>query len=73
MRHDEIHCLTEIERITNQKPDYFEMDKAFCSRMRAAGLECAPTGVHAWNQNPRYVPDLTARYHLLRNERLTKA
>ena len=43
---DEIERLTEIERITNGKPSYFDMDEAFCARMHAAiaaGLESAPT------------------------------
>jgi hypothetical protein len=46
---DEIQRLAEIERITNGKPRYLDMDAAFCARMRAeitAGLECAPTGHH---------------------------
>ena len=33
---DEIQRLTEIERITNGKPSYFDMDAAFCARMHAA-------------------------------------
>jgi hypothetical protein len=32
----EIERLTEIERITNGKPSYFDMDAAFCTRMHAA-------------------------------------
>ena len=43
-----IERITEIERITNGKPSYFDMDAAFCTRMHAAiaaGLECAPIGV----------------------------
>jgi hypothetical protein len=42
---DEIQRLTEIERITNGKPSYFDMDATFCARMHAAiaaGLESAP-------------------------------
>ena len=69
----EIQRLTEIERITNGKPSYFDMDEAFCARMHAAiaaGLESAPTSVITTpgTKNPRYVPDLTARYHRSRNE-----
>ena len=44
---NEIQRLTEIERITNRKPSYLDMDAAFCARMHAAitaGLECAPFG-----------------------------
>ncbi len=69
----EIQRLTEIERITNGKPSYLDMDAAFCARMLAAitaGLECAPTGVITTpgTKNPRYVPDLTAKYQRQRNE-----
>jgi hypothetical protein len=71
--HDEIQRLTEIERITNGKPSYLDMDAAFCARIHAAitaGLECAPTGVitRPGTKNPRYVPDLTASYQRQRNE-----
>ena len=34
--------------LTNGGPGYFEMNEAFCARMRkaiAAGLECPPIGV----------------------------
>ena len=70
---DEIQRLTEIERITSGKPSYFDMDAAFCARMRAAiaaGLESAPTSVITTpgTKNPRYVSDQTARYHRSRNE-----
>ncbi|MFZ2079541.1 MAG: hypothetical protein WAV38_23410 [Xanthobacteraceae bacterium] len=70
---DEIQRLAEIERITNGKPRYLDMDAAFCDRMRAAitaGLEYAPTGVITTpgTKNPRYVPDLTASYQRQRNE-----
>jgi hypothetical protein len=42
-------------------PTHFEMDEAFCVRMRAAiaaGLECAPIGVVTTpgTKNPKYVP-----------------
>jgi hypothetical protein len=71
---DEIQRLTEIERITNGKPRYLDMDEAFCARMHAAiaaGLESAPTGVITTpgTKNPKYVSDLTARYHRQRSER----
>jgi hypothetical protein len=70
---DEIQRLTEIERITNGKPSYLDMDAEFCARMHAAitaGLECAPTGVITTpgTKNPRYVPDLSERYQRQRNE-----
>ena len=61
MSYDEIQRLTEIERITNEKPRYLDMDEAFCARMRmaiAAGLECAPIGVVTTpgTKNPKCVP-----------------
>ena len=64
----EIQRLTEIERITVGKPSYFQMDAAFCARMHAAiaaGLERPLTGVVTTpgTKNPRYVSDLTAKYH----------
>jgi hypothetical protein len=57
----EIQRLTEIERITNGKPSYFDMDAAFCTRMCAAiaaGLESAPIGVITTpgTRNPKYIP-----------------
>ena len=69
----DIQRLTEIERITNGKPSYFDMDAAFCGRMHAAtaaGLESAPTSVITTpgTKNPIYVSDQTARYHRSRNE-----
>ena len=50
------------------------MDAAFRARMQlaiAAGLESAPTIVITTpgTKNPKYVSDLTARYHSPRNER----
>ncbi|HEY4737382.1 MAG TPA: hypothetical protein VIH63_08315 [Xanthobacteraceae bacterium] len=47
-------------RLTNDGPSYFDMDHAFCSRMRAtiaAGLENAPIGVITTpgTKNPKYV------------------
>jgi hypothetical protein len=70
---DKIQRLTEIEPITNGKPSYFDMDAVFCGRMHAAiaaGLESPPTGVITTpgTKNPKYVSDLTARYHRARNE-----
>jgi hypothetical protein len=53
---NEIHsCLT------NGGPSHFDMDDAFCARMRAAiaaGLESAPNGVITTpgTKNPKYVP-----------------
>ncbi len=69
----EIQRLAEIERITNGKPSYVDMDEAFCARMHAAitaGLECAPTTVITTpgTKNPRSVPDQTLRYQRQRNE-----
>jgi hypothetical protein len=71
---DEIQRVTEIERVANGKPSHFEMDAAFCARMHAAiaaGLEYAPTRVSTapGTKNPKYVSDLTARYHRPVNER----
>jgi hypothetical protein len=65
---NEIHRVTEIERIANGKPTHFDMDDAFCARMReaiTAGLETAPIGVITTpgTRNPKYVSDLTAKYH----------
>jgi hypothetical protein len=64
----EIQRLTEIERITNGRPSHLDMDEAFCARVHsaiAAGLESPPTGVVTTpgTKNPRYVSDLTAKYH----------
>ena len=55
MSDDEIHRVTEIERIANGKPSCFDMDAAFCACMHAAitaGLESPPTH-YAWNQEPQ--------------------
>jgi hypothetical protein len=65
---DEIQRITEIERVANGKPSHFNMDEAFCARMHAAiaaGLERPPTGVVTTpgTKNPRYVSDLTVKYH----------
>jgi len=74
MSDDEFHRVTEIERIANGKPTHFDMDEAFRARMHAAiaiGLESAPIGVITTpgTQKPRYVSEVTARYHRLRDER----
>jgi hypothetical protein len=66
--------MSQTERITNGKPSYFDMDAVFCARMHAAiaaGLESAPTSVITTpgTKNPKYVSDLTARYHRPRSER----
>jgi hypothetical protein len=50
-----------ITSLTNGGPAYFEMDEAFCARMRAAiaaGLESAPIGVvtKPGTKNPKFVP-----------------
>jgi hypothetical protein len=47
--------------LTNGGPSYFDMDDAFCARMRAAiaaGLENVPIGVVTTpgTRTPRYVP-----------------
>ena len=69
----EFSRVAEIERAANGKSSYLNMDAAFCARMYAAitaGLERAPTGVITTpgTQNPRYVTDLTERYHRSRGE-----
>ena len=53
---DEIH-----PPLTNGGRSHFDMDEAFCARMRAAieaGLERAPIGVVTTpgTKNPKYVP-----------------
>ena len=60
--------------VTYHGPSHFDMDEAFCARMRTAikeGLESAPIGVITTpgTQNPRYVSNLTAKYHRPRDER----
>jgi hypothetical protein len=74
MSYDEFHRVTEIERIANGKPTHFDMDEAFCARMHAAiaaALENAPTSVITTpgTKSPKYVSDLTARYHRPRDQR----
>jgi hypothetical protein len=60
--YDEIQSDDEIRsHLTIGGPSYFQMDEAFCARMRkamAAGLENAPIGVVTTpgTKNPRYVP-----------------
>ena len=71
---DTLRRVAEIERAANGKPSHLQMDDAFCTRMRAAiatGLERAPIGVVTLpgTQNPKYVSDVTARYHRPRDER----
>ena len=71
---DEFRRVAEIERAANGKPSHFQMDAAFRARMHAAiatGLESAPIGVitSPGTQNPRYVSNVTARYHRPRDER----
>ena len=71
---DEYRRVAEIERAANGRPSHLDMDAAFCARMYAAirlGLESAPIGVITTpgTQNPRYVSDVTARYHRPRDER----
>jgi hypothetical protein len=51
----------EILNLAPGGPSHFEMDEAFCARMRAAieaGLESAPIGVVTTpgTKNPKYVP-----------------
>ncbi len=59
---DEIQSEDEIHsHLTNGGPSYFQMDEAFCARMRAAidaGLERAPIGVVTTpgTKKPKYVP-----------------
>jgi hypothetical protein len=58
---DEIQQVVEIERAADGKRSPFDMDKAFCTRMReviTAGLENAPIGVVATpgTRYPKYVP-----------------
>jgi hypothetical protein len=53
---DEIH-----PRLSNSGQTHFDMDEAFCARMRKAieaGLESAPIGVVTTpgTKNPKYVP-----------------
>ena len=74
MSDDEVHRVTEIERIANGKPTHFDMDEAFRARMHAAiatGLESAPTSVITipGTKTQKDVSDLTARYHRPLDER----
>jgi hypothetical protein len=60
--HDEIQSEDEIyPYLTNGGPSPFDMDEAFCARMRAAiaaGLESASIGIVTTpgTKNPKYVP-----------------
>jgi hypothetical protein len=54
--------IRDDERVLSEQIRYFQMDDAFCDRMRkaiAAGLESAPIGVITTpgTKNPKYVPD----------------
>jgi hypothetical protein len=75
MNNNEFYRLiVESERAASHKPSHFEMDEAFSARMRAAiaaGLESAPTSVITMpgTRKPKYVSDLTAKYHRPRKER----
>jgi hypothetical protein len=59
---DEIQSEDETHsHLTNGGPSHFQMDEAFCARMRKAieaGLESAPIGVVTTpgTKNPKYVP-----------------
>ena len=70
---DEFSRVAEIERAAKRKPSYVQMDAAFSARMHAAiatGLETAPIGVirTPGTQSPKYITDLTEKYHRSRNE-----
>jgi hypothetical protein len=58
----------EIQTYRTNGPSHFDMDEAFCTRMRAAiaaGLESAPDGVITTpgTKNPKFVPTkLVARF-----------
>ena len=60
--HDEIRSDDEIHsHLTIGGRSYFDMDEAFCARMRKAieaGLEKAPIGIITTpgTKNPKYVP-----------------
>ena len=54
--------IREDERTLSEQTRYFEMDEAFCARMRKAieaGLESAPIGVVTTpgTKHPKYVSD----------------
>ena len=66
--------IRDDERVLSEQIRYFEMDDAFCARMRkaiAAGLESAPVGVVTTpgTNDPKYVSDVTTRYHRPGDER----
>jgi hypothetical protein len=53
--------MNDDEIQSHNRPSHFEMNLAFCARMRAAikaGLESAPDGVITMpgTKNPKYVP-----------------
>jgi hypothetical protein len=60
--HDEIRSDDEIHsHLTIGGPSHFDMNEAFCARMREAieaGLETAPIGIVTTpgTKNPKYVP-----------------
>ena len=60
--HDEIRSDDEIHsHLTIGGPSHFDMNEAFCARMREAieaGLEKAPIGIVTTpgTKNPKYVP-----------------
>jgi hypothetical protein len=54
--------IRDDERVLSEQIRYFQMDDAFCDRMRksiAAGQESPPIGVVTapGTKNPKYVPD----------------
>jgi hypothetical protein len=65
--------LVHDEILVHGGPSHFEMNEAFCARMRAAiaaGLESALIGVVTTpgTKNPKYVANQTARYLRSRDE-----
>jgi hypothetical protein len=51
----------QVQSHRTSGPSHFDMDEAFCARMRAAiaaGLETAPVGIITTpgTKNPKYVP-----------------
>ncbi len=60
--------MSDDHEIQSHVTNDIDMDEAFCGRMRAAiaaGLESAPTSgsTAPCTKNPKYVSDLTAKYH----------
>jgi hypothetical protein len=72
MSDDEIQEIAESESsVAYGRYSHFDMDEAFCARMRraiAAGLENAPIGVVTTpgTRNPIYVPTVDATCAALR-------